>query len=55
MLGTRAARASGTKAADGFAAAVDYLVVTDTEAIKGVVRWEMHAPQSHREEKIVYG
>lgn len=41
ILGTRTARASRTKAADGFPAPMDYFVVTDTGTIKEGVRREM--------------
>lgn len=53
ILGTRTARASRTKAADGFPAPMDYFVVTDTGAIKVVVRREMPVWETNRENAIV--
>lgn len=54
ILGTRTARASRTKAADGFPAPMDYFVFTGTWAIKGVIRREMHVWETNRKNAIVY-
>lgn len=54
ILGTRTARASRTKAADGFPAPMDYFVVTDTGTIKEGVRREMPVWETNRENAIVY-